>query len=95
VFEPGKAAKAALRVFFPRWKPGVRLIGVTREHFARNLGRSDRVTAEWASRARAKGDIPIFVFAQEGTLLVNYVAGEGYTIETGSLDHALVPGDFS
>ena len=95
VFEPGKAAKAALRVFFPRWKPGVRLIGVTREHFARNLGRSDHVTAEWASRARAKGDIPIFVFAQEGTLLVNYVAGEGYTIETGSLDHALVPGDFS
>ena len=92
VFEPGKAANAALRALFPEWKPGVRLIGITREHFARNLGRSDRVTAEWGSRARPKGDIPIFVFAQEGALLVNFVAGEGYSIETGSLDHALVPG---
>ena len=95
VFEPGKAAKAALRLFFPHWKPGVRLIGVSRENFARNLGRSDRVTAEWGSRARPKGDIPIFVFAQEGALLVNFVAGEGYSIEPGSLDHALVPWNFS
>jgi len=95
VFEPGKAAKAALRLFFPQWKPGVRLIGVSRENFARNFGRSDRVTAEWGSRARPKGDIPIFVFAQEGVLLVNFVAGQGYSIETGSLDHALVPGQFS
>jgi len=91
VFEPGKAAKAALRVFFPRWKPAVRLIGVTRENFAQTLGRSDHVTAEWGSRARPKGDIPIFVFAQEGTLLMNFMAGEGYSIEAGSLDHALVP----
>jgi hypothetical protein len=35
------------------------------------------------------------VFAQEGVLLVNFVAGEGYSVETGSLDHALVPGPFS
>jgi len=95
VFEPGKAVKAALKVFFPEWKPGMRLIGVSRENFARNFGRSDRVTAEWSSRARPKGDIPIFVFAQEGTLLVNFVAGEGYSIEPGSLDHALVPGNLS
>lgn len=95
VFEPGKAAKAALRVSFPRWKPADRLIGITRENFAQNFGRRDRVTAEWARRARPKGDIPIFVFAQEGTLLVNFVAGEGYSIETGSLDHALVPSHFS
>ena len=95
VFEPGKAAEAALRVFFPQWKPAMRLIGVTRENFARTLGRSDHVTAEWGSRARPRGDIPIFVFAQEGTLLVNFVAGEGYSIEAGSLDHALVPEHFS
>ena len=91
IFEPGEETQRGLHAMFEGWRSGLDLIGVSREEFARSLGRADHVTESWGNRIRPEGDIPIFVFAHEGTLLLNFVEGKGYSFEPGSGDSEIEP----
>jgi hypothetical protein len=86
VFEPGGETQRVLKLTFHGWKAGMRLIGITREEFARSFGTLDHVTEAWGSRIRPQGDVPIFMFVHDGTLLINFIDGKGYSLEPGSMD---------
>jgi hypothetical protein len=80
VFEPmGMAVQAARDLGWDGKSPIFKL----RAGAARRLASSDSATRAWLER-RTSGRI--LVIAHEGTMLVNYTPGVGYSVEPGSTD---------
>ncbi|WP_394842300.1 hypothetical protein LZC95_35155 [Pendulispora brunnea] len=66
------------------WNGKAHVFGLRRSKAAQTIGKTDYVTAAWIQR-QSKVDVGrIFVLARQGSLLVNYKPGEGYSIESSS-----------
>jgi hypothetical protein len=85
VFEPGVELQSALRNIGWDGTAAVFELSPARARAiadeCANLG--DRVTEAWLTRPQTGR---IFLWAQSGTLLVNFVAHRGFSIEPGSLE---------
>ena len=83
VFEPGNACQRAARA--AGWDGKSSVFSMPRPFRERLIENADTVTATWLA-GRRPGVVRMFVFLQEGTLLINWSPGTGYYIEPGSLD---------
>lgn len=86
VCEPSQQAKDALRQAY-NWngEPVFRLSTRQRKTLARSLDDNfgDKAASRWLTDDR---DGRLLVFAQSGSLCVNFTPGKGYEIEPGTLD---------
>jgi hypothetical protein len=85
VFEPGAELRDALRNI--GWDGTAAVFELSAARAGAMASESaklgDSVTQAWLTRPRTGR---IFLWAEAGTLLVNFVAGSGFSIEPGSLE---------
>jgi len=85
VLEPSRKTLDCLESWGWKGEPVFRMTTPQRLALARTCADyGDNVGARWVSAKKRNGRI--FVFCEDGTCLVNFEAGKGYSLEPGSTD---------
>jgi hypothetical protein len=82
VFEPGDLHRKVVRTW---GRTGEAVFPLSPEQ-VRVLASTDRAALRWFSIPPDESKIKVFLLVHEGTLLINYEPGHGWSVEPGSTD---------